>query len=85
MQCVKPYLFFSDFRFPEYFTLNFLQGSNSSSKICYTVDILKDIEYEGEKNFTLVISQSSAERLYINPQRTTIVITDYNGERGFVK
>ena len=69
-----------DFRFLLHTTLNFPKGSTFGSKRCFQVTILKDIAYEGEKNFSLVISQTNTERLTIAPQRTTVVIKDHNGQ-----
>ncbi len=54
--------------------------SNSSTKICVKVDLLKDIEFEGDKNFTFEIVHNSIQRLMLSPQRTTVTITDYNCE-----
>ena len=67
--------------FPDHIFVNFPQGSDSSSKMTFTVELLKDIEYEGEKSFSLMINPTNAERFTIEPQRTTIVITDCNGKR----
>ena len=72
--------FLLDFIFPQQITLNFPKGSTFGSIVCIPVTILKDIAYEGEKNFSLVISQTITERLIIAPQRTTVVIKDHNGQ-----
>ena len=62
-------------------SVNFPRGSNSKTKLRYTVDLIKDIEYEQEKHFSLTLSNVNTERLTIEPQRTIIVIRDYNGKR----
>ncbi len=66
------------FSFPDD-VLIFPKTSNSSSKKCYTVTLIKDIEYEEVKNFTIFIVNNGLQRLTRDPQTTTIVITDYNG------
>ncbi len=71
-------MFLLDFTFCCQF-VNFPKGSNSSSLLRFTVDVLKDIEYEGDKRFDLIIGQINAQRVTTKPQRTTVDITDYNG------
>lgn len=52
---------------------------NAGTFHCYDIEILSDIEFEGNKNFTVDITHLGLNRIDISPAARVIII-DYNGE-----